>query len=264
MPNSPSARTGRSKSATKLPDTLDAKQRQTIEWLRQAFASDDPPSLAAWHKLGLLAQELAPKSSPQDGPQRVETYGKRQVQLLAKLIGCRPTRVYQARMFAEIYPDSDADVAPLEGLSWLHIGALLAVKDEKQRRKLQKECRNRKWSSGKLQREIRARVGRQRSRGQGGLPLRPPTTELEALIQLDELLTKLLHWYDSLQRRSPDVPVGSPASAKAAARAAFGLDEMSPELRKELADNLERLRRFQGFVEGKAAGARERLFPRNG
>ena len=167
MPNSPSARTGRSKSATKLPDTLDTEQRQTIEWLRQEFARDIPPSLAAWHKLGLLAQELAPKSSPQEGPQRVETYGKRQVQLLAKRIGCRPTRVYQARMFVEVYPDFDADVAPLEGLSWLHIGALLAVKDEKQRRKFQKECLKRKWSSGQLQLEIRARVGRQRRSGTG-------------------------------------------------------------------------------------------------
>jgi hypothetical protein len=37
---------------------------------------------------------------------------------------------------------------------------------------------------------------------------------------------------------------------------------MSDELRRELVENLEPLRRFQGFVSGKAAGERERLFQR--
>jgi hypothetical protein len=262
MPSSHVARTAPSKRAAKLRDTLKTEQRLTIKWLRQEFASDVPASLAVWHKLGLLARDLAPKYSPQDGQQRVQTYGKRRVQLLAKRIGLLPNRIYEARRFAAVYSDFDSDVAPLKDLSWLHVVELLAVKDEKQRRKFQAECLKAKWTTGKLQLEIRTRVGRQRSRGQGGRPLRHPATELEALIQLDEMLTKLIHWYDSLPRPSSDVRVSSQKPRKRAARAVFGVDQMSDELRRELVENLEPLRRFQGFVSGKAAGERERLFQR--
>jgi len=66
----------------------------------------------------------------------------------------------------------------------------------------------------------------------------------------------------SLPRPSSDVRVSSQKPRKRAARAVFGVDQMSDELRRELVENLEPLRRFQGFVSGKAAGERERLFQR--
>jgi hypothetical protein len=235
---------------------LSPRTQKTILSLRQKLGADSQPTLAVWRRLGVLAERLRLEPS--------HTYGKQHVQALAELVGRPPNIIYPARRFAELY--SVAETADLEGqLSWFHLIDLLALKNEKQRRMFQRECLAKAWTSRQLKREIRVRLGRQRRRDQGGRPPRRPTTELEAMSQLDEMLTTLLRWYDNLQPASPaGAQSNSQKSAKRAARSVFDVEHMSAELRKELADNMERLRRLQGFVAGTAAGERKRLFRRKG
>jgi hypothetical protein len=244
-----------SEPARALWMALSPRTQKTILSLRQKLGANSQPTLADWRRLGVLAERLWLEPS--------HTYGKQHVQALAELVGRPPDRMYQARKFAQLY--SAAETADLEGqLSWFHFIDLLGLKNVEQRRKFQNECLKKGWNARQLKREIRVRLGRQRRRGQGGRPPRRPTSELEALYELDEMLTMLVRWYDNLQPASPGAQSNSQKSAKRAARSVFDVEHMSAELRKELADNMERLRRLQGFVAGTAAGERKRLFQRKG
>jgi hypothetical protein len=232
---------------------LPPRKQKAIQSLRQKLDADSRPTLAEWRRLGVFVEALWLEPS--------QTYGKQRIQALAELIGRPPDSIYRARKFAQLY--TAAEARDLEGrLSWVHLIDLLALQHERYRREFQRECLAKGWTSRQLKREIRVRLGRQRSRGQGGRPPRRPTTELEALNQLDEMLTTLLRWFDNLQPASPGTLSSSQKSAKRTAQSAFDLGLTSPELREELTKNMERLRGFQGFVAGTAVGERKRLSTR--
>jgi hypothetical protein len=239
MPSSNSARTALSNRATKLWATLNPKRTRTIEWLQQEFGKDEPPPLIVWHRLGRLAGKLAPKGS--------QSYGRQGVQALAELIGLPPNRIYQARKFAKSY--SASDVADLKGLTWLHIIDLLGVEDEEQRRKFQAECLKKKWTTGKLQREIRSRVGRQRSRGRGGRPSRRPQSLPEALADLDRLLSSIVHWYRGFERAAASEAADAPRR-KRSRKVTFDIEQFPPDLRTRLPAAIRSLEDLLIHVEG--------------
>ena len=200
--------------------------------------------LADWHVLGELAHSLSAKG--QAG------YGKRTIDFLGELLGRTPSVVLKARKFARLYSASKA--AKLEGkLSWSAIGRLMWIDDESVRTALEAECQTKKLSLRALEREIRSRVGRQRDWGHGGRSSRRPESLSEVLIDLDQLLTRVLHWYHGLESAtSSEVATHSQnrPSSRTSTVESFGIDQLPPPLRRRIADTMGDLERLREAVQG--------------
>lgn len=220
-----------SNQAKALWMALSPEDRLLVGFLREKFKTNTA-DLSDWHRAGTLAVRVAPKGQ--------SSYGKKAVYALRELIGCSPAYIYPCRTFARLY--SDADVEKLEGkLSWSKVCRLMGIKDERIQKKLLTECIQKRWSIKQLERQIRSRCGRQRARGHGGRASRRPKNELELLVQLDQMLFKIGHWYDGMTR----VPSSDPE--------AFDVDRLPGDLHKRLIATFKTLNEFHLFVQGMLA-----------
>jgi len=158
---------------------------------------------------------------------RSATYRRQLSSSLAELVGRTPSVIYQARKFQRFY--STEQVAQLEGkLSWGRIVPLVSIDDDKPRRRIQEKCIDQDWSVLQLTREIRTRLGRQRHWAHGGQVSRPPRNVLEAMSELDRLLSAVVRWYRSLQRAAS-------SGATAGSKRPFDLAQFPPVLRRRIA-----------------------------
>jgi hypothetical protein len=215
-----------SPAARKLWKRLSSQQRRTVQRLHSALRMGSQSRLSSWHELGQLAATLT--ANPSDN------YGQQLVAGLAGLSGWSPSAVHRARKFAGTY--TAPEVEGLEGkLTWSRIAHLAAIADEDQRRKLQRECIANQWSVRELQFAIRGRLGRQRRRGLGGRPSHRPNSLLEALADLERLLSAVCHWHRGLEH-APAAEAGRTTKRRSrhAGKVPFDIGQFPPDLRSRL------------------------------
>jgi len=201
--------------------------------MRKELSADSTAPLAVYHKLGAVAKALM--------SDRTATYRRQLSSALAELVGRTPSVIYQARKFQRFY--SADQVAELEGnLSWGRIVALVSIDDDKQRRLIQEKCIDQNWSVGQLTREIRTRFGRQRHWAHGGQVSRPPRNVIEAMTELDRMLSAVVRWYRSLQRAAL-------SGATAGSKRPFDLAQFPPVLRRRIAGAIGGLEELLEVVE---------------
>ena len=231
-----------SKAAGKVWKSLSAAQRKTVLKLREAQSSGSPIELARWHQLGDLAQTLSANGRA--------TYGHQTVDSLAELVGCSPSVISKARKFAQVCTASEA--LKLESkLSWSAIGRLIAIEDAATRKKLISDCVSHDWSLRELEREIRARVGRQRNFGHGGRSGRRPRTLNELLGDLDRLLVPVLHWYRNLEP-AESAKGGRPdqATSRSSSSQSCSVEQLPLPLRRRVVETMRGLEELRHAVQG--------------
>jgi DUF1016 N-terminal domain len=234
----------RSPAAKYLWEQLSPQERKTVKRLRLALRNGSEKRLSTWHLAGRLAAALTDRAS----------HGQQFMNGLATLIGVSPSVLHRARKFVALYDSANAE--RLEGkLGWSRIGLLVGVANEGERNQLERDCIDQNWSVRRLQLEIRGRLGRQRQAGHGGRPSRRPQTLVEALSELDRLLSSIVHWYGGLESRRPNqqaVPSNKRRS-RSAKRPGFEIGQFPPPLWKEIEETMRRIHALRLKLEGALA-----------
>ncbi len=205
---------------------LTSEQCRTAARLKRDLHQESPARLSVWYAVGQFADETLPSF--------LEGRGGNFAEALAKALGCSRSELYAARKFARVYTARQAKALESK-LSWSRILRLIAIDNPKQRKRLETACIRGNWTVSQLDRQIRIRLGRQRSLGQGGRPSRRPLDVKDALADLDRRLGTLLSWYRKLG--------GSEGAAEepTSKGRVFGEKQLPPAIRRKLKSAMESL-----------------------